>query len=150
MFWLIPIAIGAAALLSSGSSDDSSSSYDDSAEREEKRRKEAAKQQKKQLSQEIAQFCNAECNKLAHKLGNATYNAPYYEFTVIKAAIQKQQAMSSLYALTQEKIFAGSHGEQMSQQLAEIDKQLAELRKLKKHSLAAHQYIKTLQSGSES
>jgi|GEM_PF-6905832 len=149
MFWLIPIAIGAAALLSSGSSDDSSSSYDDSAEREEKRRKEAAKQQKKQLSQEMVQFCNAECNKLAHKLGNTTYNPPYYEFTAIKAAIEKKQG-SSLYALTQEKIFAGSHGEQMSQQIAEIDKQLAELTKLKKHSLAAHQYIKTLQSGSES
>lgn len=145
MFWLIPIAIGAAALLSSSSDSDSSSSYDDSAEREAERQKAEREKKKQKLRQEITQFYNGELNKLAHKLGNTTYAANYYNFVDIEDAQRKKTGVTSTI---QDKVLQGSDINKAKQQLKQLDIELAKLSNLEKRCLTAHQYLKTLRNES--
>lgn len=145
MFWLIPIAIGAAALLSSSSDSDSSSSSDDSVQREAERQKADIEKKKQKLRQEITQFYNAELNKLAHKLGNTTYAPNYYNFAEIEDIKGKKTGVTST---VQQKILQGSDINKEKQKLKQLDIELATLSNLEKRCLTAHQHLKTLRDES--
>lgn len=145
MFWLIPIAIGAAALLSSSSDSDSSSSSDDSVQREAERQKADIEKKKQKLRQEITQFYNAELNKLAHKLGNTTYAPNYYNFAEIEDIKRKKTGVTST---VQQKILQGSDINKEKQKLKQLDIELATLSNLEKRCLTAHQHLKTLRDES--